>query len=343
MNKYRIVTELDKEQWEAFINQQPDGNIFQSPDMLKLFKKTKNYDPIIIAVKDGNDAIMAILLAVIQRESKGILGYFSSRTVVWGGPIINSQKDTELATLVLEPLLKELIKMARVRSIYIQIRNLFLIDKYMSSFRKYGFQFQKHLNFHVPTVHKHDTEKRISKSKIRQIRKSLKSGARIIEPDNIEKVKQFYDILKKLYKTKVKRPLPHWSFFEFFFSQSKKNQLGKYFLIEYSNEIVGGIMCPITKGKAIHEWYICGLDGVCPGIYPSVLATWAAIDYALKNKLQYFDFMGAGKPDQDYGVREFKSKFGGDMVEFGRFERINNKLFYLAGKIGLKIIGRFSK
>ncbi|MCK5059499.1 MAG: peptidoglycan bridge formation glycyltransferase FemA/FemB family protein, partial [Candidatus Aminicenantes bacterium] len=80
-------------------------------------------------------------------------------------------------------------------------------------------------------------------------------------------------------------------------------------------------------------------DGQYNGIYPSVLATWAAIDYALKKGLRYFDFMGAGKPDQDYGVREFKSKFGGRLVNYGRFERINNKPLYLLGKLGLKVLG----
>ena len=51
--------------------------------------------------------------------------------------------------------------------------------------------------------------------------------------------------------------------------------------------------------------------------------------------------MGAGKPNEDYGVREFKSKFGGELVEFGRFERINNHFLYLIGKTGLKILKKF--
>lgn len=118
---------------------------------------------------------------------------------------------------------------------------------------------------------------------------------------------------------------------------SRNEKIGKYFLVEYNKEIIGGIMCPITPDKAIYEWYVCGLDGQHNGIYPSVLATWAPIDYALKKGLKYFDFMGAGKPDQNYGVREFKSKFGGESVNFGRFERINNRFLYKLGKIGIKL------
>jgi lipid II:glycine glycyltransferase (peptidoglycan interpeptide bridge formation enzyme) len=115
-------------------------------------------------------------------------------------------------------------------------------------------------------------------------------------------------------------------------------QIGKYFLIKYNNDIIGGIMCPITAGKVIYEWYVVGLDSKYDGVYPSVLATWAPIDYALKNRLHYFDFMGAGKPEADYGVREFKAKFGGKMVNYGRFERINNRLLYQFGKFGIGLL-----
>ena len=46
---------------------------------------------------------------------------------------------------------------------------------------------------------------------------------------------------------------------------------------------------------------------------------WISIDYACKNGIEKFDFMGAGSPDEDYGVRDFKAKFGGSLVEPGRF------------------------
>ena len=68
------------------------------------------------------------------------------------------------------------------------------------------------------------------------------------------------------------------------------------------------------------------------------MATWAAIEYGARNGLSYFDFMGAGSPDSDYGVREFKSKFGGKLVNYGRFLRINHPVLYQIGKIGLKLL-----
>ena len=96
-------------------------------------------------------------------------------------------------------------------------------------------------------------------------------------------------------------------------------------------------MCPIYQ-DTIYEWYVCGLHGEFKDIYPSVLATWAPIEYAANNNLSCFDFLGAGRPDEDYGVREFKAKFGGELVNFGRFSKIHNKMKYKFGELGLKVM-----
>jgi len=116
-----------------------------------------------------------------------------------------------------------------------------------------------------------------------------------------------------------------------------KPDLGKYFLIVYKNEIVGGIMCPIFENNIIYEWYIAHNNEI-PNIYPGVLATYAPIEFSYKNQLSMFDFLGAGKPTESYGVRDFKMKFGGELVEYGRYLRVNKKIRYFLGVITHKIV-----
>jgi len=50
--------------------------------------------------------------------------------------------------------------------------------------------------------------------------------------------------------------------------------------------------------------------------------------------------MGAGKPDEGYGVRDFKAKFGGELVEHGRFIHINQPVLYTIGKQAVKFLKR---
>ena len=47
-----------------------------------------------------------------------------------------------------------------------------------------------------------------------------------------------------------------------------------------------------------------------------------------------FDFGGAGKPNQHYGVRDYTLKFGGKLVNFGRYEIVHKKHLFKIGKIG---------
>ena len=41
-----------------------------------------------------------------------------------------------------------------------------------------------------------------------------------------------------------------------------------------------------------------------------------------------------GKPNQHYGVRDYKLKFGGKLVNFGRYEIVHKKHLFKIGKIG---------
>ena len=52
-----------------------------------------------------------------------------------------------------------------------------------------------------------------------------------------------------------------------------------------------------------------------------VSVIWYGIKDAISNNFSRFDFGGAGSPDKSYGVRDFKKKFGGKEVFYGRFQK----------------------
>ena len=103
------------------------------------------------------------------------------------------------------------------------------------------------------------------------------------------------------------------------------------------------IITPILKNKTLYHWFVAGLDERFKSIRPSTLATWAAIDRTLKERIPISDMMGAGKADENYGVRDFKAAFGGKLVEYGRFLCILNPVLYHIGKIGVKILKRIKQ
>lgn len=313
------------------VKSSPTANIFQTQLMYSFWEKVDNHEPFIYSATDDNGDLLVVISGVILKEGSRIKAGFTKRAIIYGGPLLSQNSKTGEALLAV---LKTINTDLKSKAIYIETRNMVDLTEFKNVFEKAGWEYKPHLNFHVDCTDAEQMKRRVSKSKMRQIRKSLKTGAEIVVADNLEGVKEFYEILLNLYKTKVKTPLFSFGFFKQFY----ESDLGIYLLIKYDNKIVGGIMCPILKDQTIYEQFVCGLDGKIKDVYPSILATWAAMDYANKNNIPRFDFMGAGAPDKDYGVREFKSKFGGEQVEHGRFLKVYNPVLFKVGKAGVKIL-----
>lgn len=324
-----IKLQAATDQWTSFVNNHPDGNFFQTPGFVKIISNVPGYKPITLFSQATDGSLNGVLCGVLQSDGKGIKKHFSSRLIIWGGPL-TEKNDTAIA----EALINVLNYKFGRNAIYTEFRNLFTMDFCKPSFNKTGFSYSPHLNFLVQLDETAKTVKRISESKRKQIKRSIKAGCVISEATSVTEVKEFYSILSDLYKYKVKTPLPPLEPFIVLFENP---DLGKIFLIKKEDQILGGIACPTFKGRVIYAWYTANREPK-EKIYPGVLATWAPIEYGLNSGFKTFDFLGAGKPDNNYGVREFKSKFGGEQVEYGRYVRINKKIQFQFAKTGFRML-----
>lgn len=50
-----ITDSPDIKQWSDFVYSRLQGNIFQTPEMGKVYKQTKNYEPITLAAVDDTE------------------------------------------------------------------------------------------------------------------------------------------------------------------------------------------------------------------------------------------------------------------------------------------------
>jgi lipid II:glycine glycyltransferase (peptidoglycan interpeptide bridge formation enzyme) len=274
------------------------------------------------------ERVVGSLIAVIVQEGKGVKGYFSRRCIVWGGPLV---KDDD--PVIWSMLLETLGEMTNKKAIYTEFRNFRDLLSSRSMFEALGYQFNGHLNYLINIDTVDNMMSKFKAEKRRQVKKALREGVRIVQANNIEQIRQWYEILKNIYKLKIKKPLPGFKFFRVFFD----SKIGSFQLIEFNKQIIGGSMLPVF-GNTIYDWFRCGLDNEYKKQFPSTIAVWAGLKYAADNGFDLYDFMGAGKPEENYGVRIFKSQFGGELVNFGRFVRINQKRHYLLGKLGMEIL-----
>ena len=88
---------LDKNKWSNFVYNHPYGNIFQTPEMYEVYQNTKNYEPVFLTVVNNRDEISGTLLAVIQKEYSGVLGNFTARSIIHGGPLIKDDAPGDVA------------------------------------------------------------------------------------------------------------------------------------------------------------------------------------------------------------------------------------------------------
>ena len=370
----RILTyhDIDQQQWRLLINQSPTATWFQTPEAYAFYASLpEEMTPFAVGVveeckvsqwansdlkvlndlKDGStDRLAGVIVGYITREKNPMKQFFTRRAIIVGGPLLADDISDEALSALLKAAAQFKVESLKCKGkatseavtsaltpytlhptpIYIESRNFHDYSKWKSVFETNGFAYQPHYDIHVHCNAQHQ----MSEQRIRQVKKALKNGVEIVEASSEQEIRDWYEILYKLYCEKVRMPL----FSEEFFLQFYRNGVGKYLLVKYQGKVIGGMMCPILKGKAIYEWYVCGLDEEYREQYPSVMATYAAIEYAKQNGLPLFDFMGAGKPDIPYGVRDFKMEFGGALVEYGRFLCVRKPLLYWIGEMGVKIL-----
>ncbi len=325
------ILQIDKQQWKKLIAESSTATWFQTPEAYDFYASLPEiFTPFMFAIQHGQDSLKGIIVGYITKEKNRIKQLLTRRAIIIGGPLLSDDITDEELTL----LLNESKKQLKGKAIYIESRNFNNYLCWKDTFETCGFAYQPHLNFHINCTTLEIIDKNIDKGRKRNIKVSLREGLQIVEQPTLEQVKDFYNILLDLYTKRVKTPLFPWEFFKKLYTLPST----RYLLVEKDGEVMGGTVCVILPNQAVYEWFVCGKDGVYKHIFPSSVATYAAMKYAAENNIPRFDLMGAGKPDEVYGVRDFKARFGGELVEYGRYLCVCNKLLYKIGKLGVKIL-----
>ena len=330
MQNFKITSTLNPAQWSSFVYDHPNGNVFQTPEMYEVYKNTKNYEPIFLAAIDENDEILGTLLAVIQKEYSGFLGNFTARSIIFGGPLIkNNDAD------ILDFILQEYNKIIRKKAIYSQFRNMWEWGDLKEIFIKNGFEYEDHLDI-IVDLNKNEEElwKEVNTKRRNEIRRAKKEGTTFLVKSTLNDLHECYSILKSVYK-KAKLPIPNINLFENIFKNTSNNTGLKLFCACNENKIIGCMLALVYK-NAIYDFY-AGAYPEYYNKYPNDLIPWEVFLWGKEHGFELFDFGGAGKPNKPYSVRDYKLKFGGELVNYGRFEKVHKPLLMEMGKTGLKI------
>ena len=330
---YKIITDvnsIEKKQWKDFVYEHPDGNIFQTPEFYELHLHQTKYEPVALFVIEQNK-IVGLIVATIQKENTGLPGIMSSRAIIWGGPLISQGKENSVGLL-----LSAYNKSVKSKVLFSQVRNLFNTDKLKKYFIESGFSFKEHLNFLIDL--KPDESglwEKVNSKRRNEIRRAEKEGVIVKELESEKDISDSYDIIRRVY-FRVKLPLPELDYFrkinEIF---KEKNEGLKYIGAFYENKLIG-VMFVLCFKDRIYDWY-AGSYKEFYNKYPNDILPWKIFLWSKENNFSIFDFGGAGSPDVEYSVRDYKKKFGGATVNFGRYQLNHKPILMIFAFIGFKL------
>lgn len=312
---------IDRQQWSELVRTSETGTWFQSPEAYDFFASLPELmEPFVYGVERA-EKLCAVCVGYVTKEPNPIKQFFTRRAIIIGGVVVAANCAKEDIVILLNYVRKEL----KPKSIYIETRNFNDFSPWKEAFEAAGFVYKPHLNFHVDPA-----TNNLSDNRKRQLKKS---DAVVSEGVSELEIREWYEVLSELYRTKVKTPL--WPID--FFLEAYRQGIAKFLLVKHEGRIIGGSMV-VADERTVYEWFECGLNAECKDQYPSVMATWGGIQLAHQSGCTRYDMMGAGEPGVPYGVRDFKAEFGGQMVEHGRFLCVCKPMLYRLGVCVVKIL-----
>jgi serine/alanine adding enzyme len=331
----RIVTSLDEDRWTSFVERHPAASIFHTPEMHRVFQATDRHVPAVWAELDEVGEIRALMTTVAIAALGGPLAPLSTRTVLFAAPIAVPGRAGRDA-------LRRVLAAYRARSprasLFTEVRHVCPPGELSPLLAAEGFRHEPHLNFMVDVAS--PTEElwgRIASSAQRNIRKARRLGVTIDDASDAGALVG-YEVLRDVYH-RIQVPLPHRSLFDA--AERILRPLGRYrMLLARAEGRTIGVLTLLQFRGVITYWYVGTLREDAK-MRAGDLLVWHAIETGRELGAETMDFGGGGRPDEPYGVRDFKAKFGGELVSYGRDVWVRSPARFKATTAGYELLRRF--
>lgn len=329
------IAKIDRTCWSNFVYNHPQGNVFQTPEMADVLMHTSNVHPVCVAIQE-HDEIVGIVLGQVITSENPIMTLLSTRFIISGGPLV---KDND--TNVLKLLLQALHKLLPWYIIYSEIRPVYAMTSIEECLLRNNWKRLGHYNLILP-LDKTPEElfEQMHKERRRNVNQAIKFGLTYKEVTDKKEVDGVVELIRKTYVRKHV-PMPYLDIFDEVYELMRQYT---HFFAAYAQDgtMVAG-QVRLCYRDLVYAWY-AGSDDAYFKQRPNDFLMWEAIVWAHEHGYQYFDFGGGGEPGVEYGVRDYKLKYGCQMYEYGRYLYMYRPLTYHIGawvyKTYHKILGK---
>jgi hypothetical protein len=338
MTDIKIVQSLPEDKWRNFVDNHPNGNIFHTPEMYEVFCHANQHKPELWAAVSG-ETVLALLLPVRIHLIGGVLRTLTTRAIAYGSVLYQDDQDGKDA---LAKLLLAYRHSMKNTALFIELRNLSDLSAVQSVMGSSRYEFVDYLDYLVDTnLPAEQVFGNIHKSVQKKITRALQlNRLEICEVQDISQIKTCYSILKKTY-TNAHIPLADYSLFESAFKTLYPKSMIKVTVGRAEGQDIAASVVLLYK-DVIYDWYQ-GFDRAYASYLPNDLMVWNILKWATEHHYRTFDFGGGGKPDEKYGPRQFKVKFGGSQVNYGRNICVYSSNLLRVSKWGYELFRHFTQ
>jgi hypothetical protein len=316
-----IVNSLDENVWHNFVNEHPQSNIFHTPETFQVFKRAEGYYPELWAAVNRDGYPLAILLPVKVTLRIGPLDKLTTRSIAYGS-VLSANSPEGLEALIL--LLSVYKTQSDKNSLFTELRNVSDLSSLQGVLEECEFVFEDHLNYLINLERSPEALlQSFNQNTRKRIRRALRQGkVTVTMATERDHVAICYEQFRKSY-TNARIPLADKSLFEAAYDFLHSKGMIQFFLAWIDNECIAASAELIYK-DCIYGWF-GGVDRDYSSFVPNELLMWHILKWGAENGFKIYDFGGAGKQEEKYGVRDFKAKFGGNLVRYGRNMYVRSK------------------
>jgi hypothetical protein len=301
--------------WDAYVEHHPKGTVFHSSSMIRAQSTTKRHHPYAMAAVNAGGQICALLVAIRVATLGKWSGPLAARSILYAEPICS---DTPEGRTGLRQLIFEHDVYMRKRTLFAEVRPFFARIPEDDPLLEQGYSFAGYLNYELRI---NDSEenlfKRLHAKRRNNVRSSIRRGVVVEQVDPMAGLSDLYESVSESYASS-KIPLVDRSLFESAFREFP-GATCRILLAKYEQQVAAAACFLAYKNRVIC-WY-AGAKRIS-GVAAMSRLFWEAIRQYASEGYQIFDFAGAGWEGEEYGPGKFKSKFGGELTNFGRYRKI---------------------
>ncbi len=302
--------------WDAFVRSHPAGNVFHLAGMQQAFNDASKYVSLANAAVDERGEIQAMIAPVRVDAGAALTRNITSRAIMFGEPLCYPNETSIAAINMLlerhESAVSHDALLTEIRSVRKKISDCPILAGL-------GYEPKSFCNYIVDLSLSEDILwSNISKQMRGNISRSLRRGVAIETGNSRELIERARQQIQRSHRRSIV-PTPKIDLFI-----SAQDHLGDVLQVRVAThegtDIAGTI--GLAWGDRFFAWF--GGTSRPASLHPFACVVWDEIKWARSQGFRYYDFGGAGDANQPYGPREFKSRFHGELVHYGRCCKVHS-------------------